>query len=96
MRLGLFTFRSTVASYTFLPPSSILIPASSKVTPTSFIITVARNTFAPPRSKVAPTSSKVAPSSSKKNVVVFIVAPSSFINRETCFTFLHCCFGIVQ
>ena len=96
MRLVRYTFRSTVASFTFLPASSIVTPASSKVTPTSFIIVVARNTFTPPSSNVAPASSKVTPRSSKKNVAVFIVAPSSFINREPCFTFYPSFFGIVQ
>ena len=89
MRLGRYTFRSTAASFTFLPPSSIVIPASSKVTPPSYEIAAARNTFTPPSSKVAHTSSKVTPRSSNKIATVFIVAAMSFINRETCFTFSH-------
>ena len=88
MRLGRFTFRSTVASFTFSPPSSIVIPASSKVTPTSFIIVVARNTFTPKSSKVVPTSSKVLLMSSNIAVVGSNFTPSSFKNREACFVFI--------
>lgn len=96
MRLVRFTFRSTVASFTFLPPSSIVTPASSNVTPTSFIIVVARNTFTPLSSNVVPTSFEVAPTSSNVAVASFTFTPTSFINRETYFTFTPCFFRIVQ
>jgi len=89
MRLGQFTFRATVPSFTFLP-------ASSKVTPTCSNVLVARNTFIHPSYKVAPTSSIVASSTSKKIVTFFIVTPPCFVNLEICFTFLLCFFRTVQ
>ena len=96
MRLGRFTFRTTVASFTFLPPSSNVRLPSSKVTATSSIIEAARNTFIPPSSNVTPTSSKVTPASSRVAVASFNFTPPSSKNRETCFTFWPCYFGIVQ
>ena len=48
MRLGRFAFRSTVASFTFSPPSSKVTPTSSKVAPPSFNIAVACFIITPP------------------------------------------------
>lgn len=96
MRLGRYTFRSTVASFTFLPTSSIVTPTCSKVIPTDHEIAVTRNTFTPLNSKVTPTSSKVTYRSSNKIIAVFIVIPPSSKNRETSFTFYPCFSGIVQ
>jgi len=96
MRLGRFTFRSTVASFTFSPPCSIFTPASTKVTPTNSEIAAARNTFTPPSYEVTPTSSKVTPSSSEVAVARFNFTPPSSKNWEACFTFYPCFFGAVQ
>lgn len=96
MRLGRFTFRSTVASFTFLPASSKVTPPCFILTPASYEIAAARNTFTPPSSNVAPTSSKVLPSSSKVAVASSNFKPPSSKNWEACFTFYPCFFGIVQ
>ena len=96
MRLGRFAFRSTVASFTFLPASSKVAPTSFIITPPCSEIAAARNTFTPTSYEVAPTSSKVAPSSSKVVVARSNFTPPSSKNRGTCFTFYPCFYGIVQ
>jgi hypothetical protein len=96
MRLGRFAFRSTVASFTFLPTSSKVTPTSFILTPPSSEIAAARNTFTPPSSNVTPTSSKVTPASSKVAVASFNFTPPSYKNREACFTFYPCFIGAVQ
>ena len=96
MRLGRFTFRSTVASFTFLLASSKVTPPSFIITPPSSEIAAARNTFTPTSYEVTPTSSKVTPSSSEVAVARSNFTPPSSKNRETYFTFYPCFFGADQ